>query len=50
MSGADLYLLAVYIESNRGGTPISSGAVADRLEKPPPSVTGILQRPDDVGG
>jgi len=49
MSRADLYLLAVYIESRRGGPPVSSGPVADRLDKSPPSVTEMLQRLDDRG-
>jgi len=49
MSGADLYLLAVYIESQRGETPVSSGAVADRLDKSPPSVTEMLQGLDEQG-
>jgi len=47
MSGGDQYLLAVYIESQRSGTPVSSGAVAERLDKSPPSVTEMLQRLDD---
>jgi len=49
MSGADLSLLAVYIESQRNGTPVSSGALADRLNKSPPSVTEMLQRLDKQG-
>jgi DtxR family Mn-dependent transcriptional regulator len=49
MTGADQYLLAVYIESQRNGAPVSSGAVADRLDKSPPSVTEMLQRLDDRG-
>ncbi|MFB6235010.1 MAG: metal-dependent transcriptional regulator [Halopenitus sp.] len=49
MSGADLYLLAVYIEAQRGGAPVSSGAVADRLDKSSPSVTEMLQRLNDRG-
>jgi len=49
MSGTDQYLLAVYIESQRSGVPVSSGAVADRLDKSPPSVTEMLQRLDDRG-
>jgi len=49
MSGGDQYLLAVYIESQRSGPPVSSGAVADRLDKSPPSVTEMLQRLDDRG-
>lgn len=49
MSGADQYLLAVYIESQRSGTPVSSGAVVTRLDKSPPSVTEMLQRLDDRG-
>jgi len=49
MSGGDQYLLAVYIESQRSGTPVSSGAVAERLDKSPPSVTEMLQRLDDRG-
>jgi len=49
MSGAGQYLLAVYIESQRGETTVSSGAVADRLDKSPPSVTEMLQRLDDRG-
>lgn len=49
MSGADLYLLAVYIESQRSGTPVSSGAVADRLDRSAPAVTEMLQRLDGRG-
>jgi len=49
MSGADLYLLAVYMESQRGEMPVSSGIIADRLDKSPPSVTEMLQRLDDQG-
>lgn len=49
MSGTDQYLLAVYIESQRSGVPVSSGAVVDRLDKSPPSVMGMLQRLDDCG-
>jgi len=49
MSDADQYLLAVYIESQRSGPPVSSGAVVDRLDKAPPSVTEMLQRLDDRG-
>jgi DtxR family Mn-dependent transcriptional regulator len=49
MSGADLYLLTVYMESQRGEPPVASGVVADRLDKSPPSVTEIVQRLDDQG-
>lgn len=49
MSGADQYLLAVYIESQRSGEPVSSGAVADQLAKSPPSVTEMFQQLDDRG-
>ncbi|WP_435130181.1 metal-dependent transcriptional regulator [Halobaculum sp. D14] len=49
MSGADQYLLAVYIESQRNGAPVSSGAVADRLDKSPASVTEMFPRLDDHG-
>jgi DtxR family Mn-dependent transcriptional regulator len=49
MSGVDKYLLAVYIESQRGGSPVSSGAVADRLDKAAPSVTTMFQRLDERG-
>jgi len=49
MSGADLYLLAVYIETQHSGTPVSSGALVDRLDKSPPSVTEMLQRLDEQG-
>jgi len=49
MSGADQYLLAVYIESERCGAPVSSGTVADRLDKSPASVTEMLQRLADRG-
>lgn len=49
MSGADLYLLAVYMESRRGEPPVASGVVADRLDKSPPSVTEMLQRLDNQG-
>jgi len=47
MSGADQYLLAVYIESERSGAPVSSGTVADRLHRSPSSVREIRQRLDD---
>lgn len=49
MSGADQYLLAVYIESQCGCSPVSSGAVAERLDKSAPAVTEMLQRLDDQG-
>ena len=49
MSGADLYLLTVYMESQRGEPPVASGVIADRLDKSPPSVTEMLQRLDDQG-
>ncbi|MFP8890710.1 metal-dependent transcriptional regulator [Natrialbaceae archaeon A-CW2] len=49
MSGGDQYLLEVYIESQCSGAPVSSGAVSDRLDKSPPSVTEMLQRLDDRG-
>ena len=49
MSRTALYLLAVYIESQQGDTPVSSGAIADRLDKSPPSVTEMLQRLDEQG-
>ena len=47
MSGADQYLLAIYIESERSESPVSSGAVAERLDKSPASVTEMLQRLND---
>jgi DtxR family Mn-dependent transcriptional regulator len=49
MTGADQYLLTVYIESQRNGAPVSSRAVTDRLDKSPPSVAEMLQRLDDRG-
>jgi DtxR family Mn-dependent transcriptional regulator len=49
MSGADLYVLAVYIESQRSGTPVRSGVVAEQLDKSPPSITEMLQRLDEQG-
>jgi DtxR family Mn-dependent transcriptional regulator len=49
MSGTDQYLLAIYIESQRGAVPISSGVVADRLDRSAPAVTEMLQRLDDRG-
>jgi len=49
MSRAELHLLAVYIELQRGDTPVSSGAIGDRLDKSPPSVTEMLQRLDEQG-
>ena len=49
MSGAELYLLAVYMESRRGEPPVASGVIADRLDRSPPSVTEMLQRLDDRG-
>lgn len=49
MSGADQYVLAVYIESQRNGAPVFLGAVADRLDKSLPLVTEMLQRFDDRG-
>ena len=39
VSGTGPCPLAVSVGSRRGGTPVSSGAVADRLDEPPPSVT-----------
>lgn len=49
MSGTDQYLLAVYIEAQRGGYPVSSGAVAERLDKSAPAVTEMLQQLNDRG-
>jgi DtxR family Mn-dependent transcriptional regulator len=49
MSGTDQYLLAIHIESQRGGAPVSSGAVADRLDRSAPAVTEMLQRLDERG-
>ena len=49
MSRTDQYLLAVYIESQRGGVPVSSGTVAGRLDRSAPAVTEMLQRLDDRG-
>ncbi|PSP80614.1 metal-dependent transcriptional regulator [Halobacteriales archaeon QS_4_69_225] len=49
MSGAELYLLAVYMESRRNEPPVASGVIADRLDRSPPSVTEMLQRLDDRG-
>jgi DtxR family Mn-dependent transcriptional regulator len=49
MSGADKYLLAVYIEFQRNGAPVASGAVANQLANSPPSVTEMLQRLDEQG-
>jgi DtxR family Mn-dependent transcriptional regulator len=49
MSGTDQYLLAIYIESQRGEVPVSSGTVADRLDRSAPAVTEMLQRLDDRG-
>lgn len=49
MSGIDRYLLAVYIETQRDGAPVSSGAVADLLDTSTPSVTEMLQRLDGEG-
>jgi DtxR family Mn-dependent transcriptional regulator len=49
MSGADQYLLAIYIESQRGEALVASGTVADRLDRSAPAVTEMLQRLDDRG-
>jgi DtxR family Mn-dependent transcriptional regulator len=49
MSGADQYLLAVYVESEAGSPPISSGTVADRLNRSVSTVTGMFERLDDQG-
>jgi DtxR family Mn-dependent transcriptional regulator len=49
MSGTDQYLLAIYIESQRGEVPVSSGTVADRLNRSAPAVTEMLQRLDGRG-
>jgi DtxR family Mn-dependent transcriptional regulator len=49
MTGAAKYQLVVYIESQRTGDPVSSGAVVDRLDNSPPSVTEMLQRLDGRG-
>jgi DtxR family Mn-dependent transcriptional regulator len=49
MSGADQYLLALYIESEADSPPIASGAVAERLDKSVPSATEMLQRLDERG-
>lgn len=46
MSGVDRYLPAVYIETQRDGAPVSSGAVAELLDTSTPSVTEMLQRLD----
>ena len=49
MSGADQYLLALYIESEADSPPIASGVVADRLDRTVPSATEMLQRLDERG-
>lgn len=49
MSGADQYLLAIYIESHRDDSPVPTGQLADRLEKAAPSVTEMLKQLDENG-
>jgi DtxR family Mn-dependent transcriptional regulator len=49
MSRVDLYLLAIYIESQRGVSPTPSGVVADRLDRSTPSVTEMLHKLDERG-
>ncbi len=49
MTGADQYLLALYIESEADSPPIASGTVADRLGRTVPSATEMLQRLDERG-
>jgi DtxR family Mn-dependent transcriptional regulator len=49
MSGTAQYLLAIYIETQRGEVPVSSGAVAERLDRSAPAVTEMLQRLDARG-
>jgi DtxR family Mn-dependent transcriptional regulator len=49
MSGADQYLLAIHIETERTGAPVASGAIAERVDRSTPSVTEMLQRLDERG-
>jgi DtxR family Mn-dependent transcriptional regulator len=49
MTGADQYLLAVYIESRRCGPSVSPGTVAERLDRSAPSVTEMFHQLDDRG-
>ncbi|WP_121821197.1 metal-dependent transcriptional regulator [Halostella salina] len=49
MSGADQYLLAVYIAGQRDGSPVSSGHVADLLDRSAASATEMLQQLETRG-
>ncbi|WP_435064262.1 metal-dependent transcriptional regulator [Halobaculum sp. EA56] len=44
MSGNERYLLAVYILEQRDGAPVSSGSIADLLDRSPASATEQVRR------
>jgi DtxR family Mn-dependent transcriptional regulator len=43
------YLLAIYIEQNRGSSPVSFDRIAEMLDRSPATVTETCQRLDDDG-
>jgi DtxR family Mn-dependent transcriptional regulator len=47
MSNKPEYLLAIYIEENRGTPPVSFDRIGERLDKSPATVTEMCQRLDD---
>jgi DtxR family Mn-dependent transcriptional regulator len=49
MNGGSQYLLALYIAEQGDSPPISSGAVAEALDRSPPTVTERFQRLDEEG-
>lgn len=49
MTEASRYLLVLYIAEQRGSPPVSSGTVADSLDRSPASATEMLQRLEDRG-
>jgi DtxR family Mn-dependent transcriptional regulator len=48
-TGADRYLLALYVEQGTRSPPIPPGRLADRLDKSPAATTEMCQRLDDAG-
>ncbi|WP_049987158.1 metal-dependent transcriptional regulator [Halobellus rufus] len=49
MSDRAQYLLALFIEEHRAGTPVSTGRLAERLDRSAAAATEMIQRLDDDG-
>jgi len=49
MTGAAQYLLAVYIIEQRDGAPVTSGTIAETLDRSTATVTETVQRLDEDG-